>query len=54
MNIKEFRKQYGITRSDLAVSVGVSITAVQNWENGTSTPSQENTAKIRFYGKYSR
>lgn len=46
MKIREMREKKGITRAKLAVEVGVSITAIQNWENDTSKPSAENQEKL--------
>lgn len=34
----QWRKQQGLTRSDLAATAGVSVNSLTNWERGTSQP----------------
>lgn len=46
MNIKELRKKYKITQRALCVKVGVSLTTLQNWELGGTTPNEENKIKL--------
>ena len=38
MNIKEFRKKYGLSREDLASKVGVSYMTVYRWEKKKVRP----------------
>lgn len=47
MNIKELRLAKGLTQMQLAIAVGVSIPSIQFWENGASTPNDENMAKLK-------
>ena len=46
MDIKKLRKELGLTQSEVAVFCGVSLTAFQNWERGTSKPTEENQKKL--------
>lgn len=45
--LKELRKQAGMTQTEVAVAVGVSLTAYQLWERGASTPKDENLQKLK-------
>lgn len=47
MNIKELRKQKGMTQIDVAIAVGVSLTAYQLWERGVMKPNEENEKKLK-------
>ena len=40
-NIKYFRELRGMTQMDLAVGIGSSISAVQQWEQATTMPGRE-------------
>ncbi len=40
LEIKEFRKKYNLTQSDLADIVGSTIRAVQSWEQGNRNITQ--------------
>lgn len=44
--IKELRKQYNMSQSDLAEILGVSNITVSNWENGKSVPRYKHIAKM--------
>jgi transcriptional regulator with XRE-family HTH domain len=46
MNLKDFRKMYGITQMDMCELIGVSLNAYILWERGISTPNPENQEKI--------
>jgi putative transcriptional regulator len=46
MNIKEIRKQLGMTSQEFATVVGVSISTVSRWETGRSKPSKLATTRI--------
>ena len=39
LEIKEFRKKFGLTQSALAKKLGVDIKTVQNWEAGKTIPT---------------
>lgn len=38
MSIKSLREQKGVTQQTIADALGVSVSAVSQWENGTATP----------------
>ena len=40
MNTREVRDQLGLTQRELAEQVGVSVRAVQSWEQGWRYPSK--------------
>lgn len=44
--LRIWRKNSGRTMAEIAVEVGVSITALQKWESGTSTPNSANMKKL--------
>ena len=44
--IKELRKQYNMSQSDLAEILGVSNITISNWENGKSVPRYKHIAKM--------
>jgi len=45
-DFKDKRLELGLTQSQLAVMVGVSLTTIQLWERGTSKPTEENQKKL--------
>jgi transcriptional regulator with XRE-family HTH domain len=45
-NLREVRKNKGLTQIEVAVRVGVSLTAYQLWERGASEPSPDNLKKL--------
>lgn len=47
MEIKKRRKELKLSQSALAVLVGVSLTTIQLWERGVTTPSDENLTKLK-------
>ena len=46
-NLRELRKEAGLTQMMLAVKVGVSLMTIQLWERGVTTPKEENLSKLR-------
>ena len=46
MNLKKERKDIGATQIKLAAEVGVSLNTIILWENGISTPTEENQQKL--------
>ena len=44
--IKELRLAKGMTQTDVAMAVGVSLTAYRLWEIGAMKPSPENLVKL--------
>ena len=46
-NLRELRKEAGLTQMTLAVKVGVSLMTIQLWERGVTTPRAENLNKLR-------
>jgi len=46
-NLKEARKTKGMTQTEVAVAVGVSLTSYQLWERGVSKPNSENEVKLK-------
>jgi transcriptional regulator with XRE-family HTH domain len=46
LNIKELRKEQGMTQIELAVKVGVSLMTIQLWERGAMNPNAENYKKL--------
>lgn len=40
MDVKETRKQLGLTAEELAQKLGVSVTTVSRWETGRHKPSK--------------
>jgi len=46
MDIKQLRKDKNLTQRQLAKLCRVSLTTVQNWEAGTSTPNEENQSLL--------
>ena len=45
-NLKKFRTQKGLSQQKLAELVGVSQTAIYNWEKGERTPKMDAITKI--------
>lgn len=46
-NLKELRKNAGMTQMELAVRVGVSLMTIQLWERQVTTPKEENLNKLK-------
>ena len=46
LDLKEFRKQYGISQIALARMTGVSLNAYLRWEYGVSSPNEENRERL--------
>lgn len=46
MNLKERRKALKKTQEQIAQMVGVSLLSYQLWERGTTTPTDENMARL--------
>ena len=44
--LKEYRLSNGMTQTDIAIAVGVSLTAYQLWERGAATPTPENLQRL--------
>lgn len=44
--IKELREKNGILQKELADMMGVNYVSVSKWENGKSSPSEENLQKL--------
>lgn len=47
MNLLELRKKMKMTQIDVAVKIGVSLTAYQLWEKGANNPNEENLKKLK-------
>jgi DNA-binding transcriptional regulator YiaG len=47
--LRRYRKANGVSYMNTARILGVTIAAVQKWENGTSQPTPENMAKIAVF-----
>jgi transcriptional regulator with XRE-family HTH domain len=47
MNLKELRLKKKMTQMQVAVAVGVTLTAYINWEKGGCSPSPENLEKLK-------
>lgn len=47
-SIKERRLQHNVTQMFLAKRVGVSINTIAKWENGVSTPSEDNAKRLEY------
>jgi transcriptional regulator with XRE-family HTH domain len=45
-DLKEIRKNLGVTQMGLAKKVGVSLLTIQLWERGISLPSPQNQEKL--------
>ena len=44
--LKNARKKLGLSQTEAAKLIGVSLVTWQNWERGVTTPAPENMAKI--------
>ena len=44
--LKEYRKKYGYTQTDLANLIGVTHQTINNWEHGNSKPNEESISKL--------
>ena len=49
MDIQEIREKLKITQEDLARDLGVTVSTVNRWENGHTTPSRLATKTIQAY-----
>ncbi len=50
-NLKQYRKEFGLTQEQAAEMLGVSRQAVANWERGETLPDIENVIKLAdIYG----
>jgi len=45
--IKKLRKEQGLTQTELARKVGVSIKTIYLWENEVQDPSEDNLEKLK-------
>ena len=45
-NLRELRKEAGLTQMELAGKIGVSLNTVVKWEKTPSKPSEENHKKL--------
>ena len=52
--VKTLRKTFKISQRELAILVGVSMTAIQNWEAGKVTPRAEKKATLAGLRKLGR
>lgn len=48
-NLRERRMALGLTQSDLAIKVGVSLVSIQLWERGVTTPKEANLNALESY-----
>lgn len=46
MNIKEIRKQLGLSRRELAIRIGITDTEIRNYENGNRIITRELKKKL--------
>lgn len=44
--LKQIRKDLGLTQMELACLVGVSVVSIRMWEGGASAPNEENKQKL--------
>ena len=44
--IRKYRKELGITQTELAQKLNISFQAVSNWERGTAPPDLDNIVKL--------
>ena len=47
MDLKEWRKKYGVTQMFLAAKIGVSLMTIQLWERKITIPNEENGQKLK-------
>ena len=45
--IRALRKKLDLSQKDLSLELGVSKRTVENWEQGTRFPSEENERKLK-------
>lgn len=46
INLKEFRKENGLTQADMARKLDISIGTYRNWEMEVVNPNEENKKKL--------
>jgi len=46
MTIKELRKKYNLTQTDLCLKCKVSLSTIQFWERGISNPTDERKERL--------
>lgn len=46
-NLKELRKAKGMTQTDVAKKIGVSLAGYRLWELGVGKPNRENYEKLK-------
>jgi DNA-binding XRE family transcriptional regulator len=46
INLKEFRKENGLTQADMARKLDISIGTYRNWEMEVINPNEENKKKL--------
>lgn len=46
ISVPAARKEAGLTQSDLALSCGVSVSTIANWEKGVTEPTISQAKKI--------
>jgi transcriptional regulator with XRE-family HTH domain len=47
MNLREQRTKLGLTQTQVAIAVGVSLMSYQLWERGAMQPNEENMKKLK-------
>ena len=47
LNLKKLRDEKGMTQTDVAKLIGVSLTSYRMWEIEVTEPSPENMAKLK-------
>lgn len=47
MKLKQLREVKGLTQTDLAKLVGVTMNSIARWEQGSNAPSEENLVKLK-------
>lgn len=47
-NLKKYRRLAGLTQDQAAEKVGVSVTAIQNWEGGINKPRADKISKLAY------
>lgn len=48
-NLRERRLALGLTQSDLAIKIGVSLVSIQLWERGVTAPKEANLHALEAY-----
>ena len=46
-NLKDIRIRKGMTQTDLAKLIGVTMNSIARWEQGANRPSEENMDKLK-------